>query len=178
MLDTLITSKTRVKLLVKFFMNTKSSSYLRSLEAEFGVSSNAIRLELNKFEKAGLLNSQFVGNKKLFTANTKHPLFQDIHKILLKQFGIYNIVETTVENLGKLEMIFLTGSFAKGINSEIIDLIFVGDNINEDYLLELIRKAKKLVKRNIKYLLMKVEDFVEFRAKNKDRNFLLLWNSE
>ncbi|MFC2118135.1 ArsR family transcriptional regulator [Bacteroidota bacterium] len=159
-------------------MNSKSSSYLRSLEAEFGVSTNAIRIELNKFEKAGLLQSQFVGNKKLFRANTKHPLFQDIHNILLKQYGIDGIVETVVKNLGKLEMIFLTGSFANGINSEIIDLIFVGDEVNEAYLLELIHKAKKFVKRKVKYLLMKVDEFVEFREKKKDENFLLLWKRE
>ncbi|MFN5885132.1 MAG: ArsR family transcriptional regulator, partial [Bacteroidota bacterium] len=49
MLDTLITSKTRIKLLLKFFLNGNTSSYLRNLESEFGESSNAIRLELNKF---------------------------------------------------------------------------------------------------------------------------------
>jgi len=63
MLDTLITSKTRIKLLLKFFLNSNASSYLRNLEGEFGESTNGIRLELNKFEKAGLLQSQVSGNK-------------------------------------------------------------------------------------------------------------------
>ena len=84
MLDTLITSKTRIKLLLKFFLNSNASSYLRNLEGEFGESTNGIRLELNKFEKAGLLSSRISGNKKLYSANTAHPLFNDIHNILLK----------------------------------------------------------------------------------------------
>ena len=71
MLDTLITSKTRIKLLLKFFLNSNSSSYLRGLESEFGESSNAIRLELNKFEKAGLLTTTTNGNKKMFKADRK-----------------------------------------------------------------------------------------------------------
>ncbi len=50
MLGTLITSKTRVKLLLKFFLNSNAKAHLRGLETEFGESSNAIRLELNRFE--------------------------------------------------------------------------------------------------------------------------------
>ncbi len=50
-------------------------AYLRSLENEFGESSNAIRIELNRFEEAGMLVSFTEGNKKLFKANTEHPLF-------------------------------------------------------------------------------------------------------
>ncbi|HPI15850.1 MAG TPA: ArsR family transcriptional regulator, partial [Spirochaetota bacterium] len=53
MLDALITSKTRVKLLLKFFMNPETRSYLRSLAEEFGESTNAVRVELNRLENAG-----------------------------------------------------------------------------------------------------------------------------
>lgn len=55
MIETLISSKTRVKLLMKFFLNSNNVAYLRSLEEEFQESTNGIRLELNKFEKAGFL---------------------------------------------------------------------------------------------------------------------------
>ena len=81
MLESLITSKTRIKLLLKFFLNSKATAYLRNLEAEFGESTNAIRVELNRFEKAGLILSQTSGNKKVYQANTQHPFFSDIHKI-------------------------------------------------------------------------------------------------
>ncbi len=74
MLETLISSKTRIKLLLKFFLNSKTTSYLRGLESEFGDSTNAIRLELNRLEKAGMLTAFMQGNKKMFTANTDHPL--------------------------------------------------------------------------------------------------------
>ena len=78
MLETLITSKTRVKLLVKFFLNPQNKSYLRGLSEEFGESTNSIRLELNSFEEAGMLKSEMEGNKKLFKANPSFPLFEDL----------------------------------------------------------------------------------------------------
>ena len=68
MIETLISSKTRVKLLLKFFLNSRTTAYLRSLESEFGESTNAIRIELNKLENAGMLRATLNGNKKYFQA--------------------------------------------------------------------------------------------------------------
>lgn len=71
MLETLITSKTRIKLLTKFFLNPQARAYLRGLKETFGESGKAVRLELNRFEHAGLLCSEMEGNRKVYTANTK-----------------------------------------------------------------------------------------------------------
>ena len=84
MIEALISSQTRIKLLLKFFLNSKTKAYLRGLESEFGESTNAIRLELNRFEKAGMLSSEIEGNRKFFTANTAHPLYRELHNIVLK----------------------------------------------------------------------------------------------
>jgi DNA-binding transcriptional ArsR family regulator len=127
MIETLISSKTRVKLLLKFFLNSKNSSYLRGLEAEFGESTNAIRFELNKLEEAGLLSSELRGNKKYFKANTTHPFFGDIHSQLLNYTGLVGILERIVESLGDLKYVFVVEKLAKGLSSDIVDLVFVGD---------------------------------------------------
>ena len=142
MIETLISSKTRIKLLLKFFLNSRTTAYLRGLESEFGESTNAIRLELNRFEEAGMLTSNMQGNKKIFRANTQHPLFDEIHSIIRKQIGLDHIVETVVERLGDVEQVYLAGQFARGIDSQIIDLIFIG-NIDKMYLINLIEKAEK-----------------------------------
>ncbi|MCF8367416.1 MAG: ArsR family transcriptional regulator [Bacteroidales bacterium] len=178
MLDTLITSKTRVKLLLKFFLNSNSRSYLRNLETEFGESTNSIRLELNKFEKAGLLQTELDGNKKYFRANTNHPLFNDIHNILLKQIGFDKIIERVLEKLGHLDKAYVTGDFAKGINNEIIDLIFVGDDIDVEYLIRLIDKTEKLIKRKIRYVVFGRDEFMTFAKSQKESDLLILWKNE
>jgi len=158
MLDTLITSKTRIKLLLKFFLNGNTSSYLRNLESEFGESSNAIRLELNKFEEAGLLNTSLEGNKKLFKANTQHPLFKDIHNILLKYTGLDKITEQVISRLGNIEAVYLVGDLARGLDSPIIDLIFVGD-IDKNYLIKLTEKAENVIHKKVRFVIFNTNEF-------------------
>lgn len=174
MLDTLITSKTRIKLLLKFFLNSNSSAYLRSLENEFGESTNSIRIELIRFEKAGLLKSQYKGNKKFFRANTEHPLFNAINNLLRKHLGFDRIIETVVKKLGEIKCVFVVGDFARGIDNNIIDLIFIG-NINKNFLVELIEKAEKLIKRRIRYLVFTPDEFENYRKNKKGIEPLLLW---
>ena len=154
MLDTIVTSKTRIKLLIKFFLNSGTSSYLRDLETEFGDSTNSIRLELNRFEEAGMLVSRVEGNKKLFRANTAHPLFKDIHNILLTITGIDQIIESVLNRLGGLEEAWLVGDFAAGRNSKVIDLVLVGIDINVDNLIDYISKAESMISRKIRYLIL------------------------
>jgi hypothetical protein len=178
MLDTLITSKTRIKLLLKFFLNSNSRSYLRNLETEFGESTNSIRLELNKFELSGLLKSEIDGNRKYFMANTDHPLFKDIHNILLKQIGFDKIIERVIEKLGNLDKVFVAGDFARGIDNHIIDLIFVGDNINQVYLVKLVEKTESFINRKINYLVFGKDEAETFLRTQNEEDLLILWKSE
>lgn len=176
MLNTLITSKTRVKLLLKFFLNTKTSSYLKHLEAEFEDSSNGIRLELNKFEKAGLLLSETIGNKKMYRANKDHSLFNDIHNILLKYTGIDQLIDKVVKELGNVYRVYLVGSFARGLESNMIDIILIGD-INREYLINLTTKAEKLIEKKIRFVLYSEEEFNKDKNKILSEAHLLIWSA-
>tara|TARA_B110000093_G_scaffold80134_1_gene86964 strand:- start:2925 stop:3455 length:531 start_codon:yes stop_codon:yes gene_type:complete len=175
MIETLISSKTRVKLLLKFFLNSNNSSYLRGLEAEFGESSNSIRLELNKLENAGLLSSNLQGNKKYFQANTKHPLYKDINSILLKFTGLDKIVEIVIGKLGALERVFVLGDLAKGLSSEVIDLVFVGE-IEKIYLFDLVQKVEQKLNKKIKYVCYSSSEFSDEEFKTNHTDYLLLWS--
>ena len=175
MLDTLITSKTRLKLLLKFFLNSGSKAYLRQLESEFGESSNAIRLELNRFEKANLLTTSTTGNKKYYRANTLHPLFPDINNILLKYVGFDQIVDKVVRKLGNLKCAYIVGDFAQGRDNNIIDLIFVCNGIDREYLARLIEKVEKLINRKVRYVIFDEEEFRNYATNTEEENVLLLW---
>ena len=175
MLDTLITSKTRLKLVLKFFLNSNNASYLRSLATEFDESTNSIRTELNRFEHAGLLNSFLQGNKKMYQANTNHPLFPDIHNILLKHTGVDQIIERILINIGELKQAWAVGEFAKGMNSSIIDLILVGKNIEVSYLASLIIKTESMINRRIRYIILSEKESKEYLKTFPEA--LLLWKS-
>jgi len=71
MLETIIKSKTRIKLLIKFFFIDNNRGYLWGMEKEFGETINAVRHEVNNFVDAGLLTSELEGNKRFYKANTK-----------------------------------------------------------------------------------------------------------
>ncbi|MBI9035731.1 MAG: ArsR family transcriptional regulator [Bacteroidales bacterium] len=173
-LESLITSKTRIKILLKFFLNVQMKSYLRGLEAEFGESSNAIRLELNRMEEAGLLEAESEGNRKVFHANTKHPLFNDLHSIIRKHVGLDSIVEEIAEKLGDLKRVYLTGSFAKGQDSQIVDLLLVAESIDKTYLNTLVEKAEDLINRKIRLLTIKPEEESSFL---KNEPCFLIWSN-
>ena len=137
MIETLISSKTRIKLLLKFFLNSNTTAYLRGLEDEFGESTNSIRLELNRFDKAGFLESHSQANKKVFKVNVKHPLFKDINNIVLKLVGLDHVMDYVLKQMGDLKKVYLVGNLLNGKDDEIIDLVLVGD-INEFFLKDLI----------------------------------------
>ena len=147
MLDSLVTSKTRIKLLLKFFINPGTKAYLRELAKEFGESTNSVRLELNRLTKANLLVSQNSGRTILYNANTDHTLFRDIQSIALKYVGIDHIIDNMVQSLGEVKAAYIIGDYAKGQDSGIIDLVLIGE-INHAILQQLIEKTEKLINHN------------------------------
>lgn len=177
MLEALITSKTRIKLLLKFFLNSSNRDYLRGLESEFGDSTNSIRIELNKLEAAGLLESSISGNKKLFNANTKHPLFPDINSILMKFTGLDQLFVRVINQLGDINEVYLIGDLGRGVDSELIDLVFVG-NVNRDFLNVLIEKAEKHIKKKIRYVLFSINEFKDKKHLIINDKDLLLWKHD
>lgn len=175
MIESLISSKTRIKVLLKFFLNHKNVSYLRGLEQEFGDSTNSIRVELNRFEKSGLLTSFLQGNKKFFKANVEHPLYADIHNIVIKHIGFDTIIVNILEKLGSLRSVYVLGSFARGIDSSVIDLMLIGD-IDKPYFMQLVDKVEALMSRRIRHIIYTEEENIDWSQFTNDP--LLLWTNE
>jgi hypothetical protein len=160
---------------MKFFLNSGTTGYLRGLASEYNESTNAIRLELNRFEQAGLITSSFSGNKKMFTANPRHPLFRDIHNILMKHTGIDQVINEVVKNLGNVVRAWLTGDMAAGSDSHTIDIILVGKNIDNSYLAQLKAKAEKMTDRAIHTLIISPAEEKQYLSTEK--HTLLLWEN-
>ena len=178
MISSLITSQTRIKLLKKFFLNSSTKAHLRGLESEFGESSNSIRIELNRLEGAGLLKSLRDGNKKIFQANCTHPLYHDIHNIILKESGIDRVIEKVIYRIGHLISVYLTGDFARGKDGPVIDLILIGSNIDTEYLARKVEQAEELVGRKVSYIVLDPDEADAVLLKLKPTDLLPLWNLE
>ena len=176
MLDSLITSKTRIKLLMKFFLNPGTSAYLRSLADEFGESTNSVRVELNRLSEAGLLESADEGRTKVYRANTTHPLFPEVQRIVAKTVGLDRLVEQVVSRLGNVELAFITGDYAKGKDSGLIDLVLVGE-IDTAYTQSLVRKLEELIGRKIRGLLLDQKEFKRLRKRFEEEPQLVIWTN-
>lgn len=153
MLETIITSKTRLNLLIKFFVNITNKGYLNSLANEFGESTNSVRKELNNLSSAGYLTRKYVNNKVIYAANRKHPLFDVLQSIVRKHLGIEAIVKNILLNIGHIDKIILIGDYAHGIDSGSIEVLIVGKKINKEYLETIKPKIEKKIKRKINFLI-------------------------
>ena len=176
MLDSLITSQTRIKLLLKFFLNPESRSYLRELADEFGESTNSVRVELNRLTEAGLLCSADEGRTKVYRANTKHPLFPEIHSMVRKFTGIDQLIPQVLSKLGDIHSAYVVGDYARGMDSGIIDLVLVGE-ADKVYLQNLIDKVEPMLHRKIRFLTLSEDELEKFKAQLKLDEAIELWSS-
>jgi len=149
LLGPLIISKTRLKLLLRFFLNQNLSGYLQGLSKELDENTNSIRVELNRLEEAGLLSSELQGRRKLYQVNLAHPLTSDITSIVRKVSGIDALVERVVENLPGLKQVWICGDLARGVESETIDALLVGEQLDRAYIGGLSGKAEKLTGKKV-----------------------------
>jgi hypothetical protein len=151
MLDYLITSKTRLKLLVKFFSNVKNQGHLRGLADEFGESTNSIRKELNHLSEAGFLLKVADKNRIEYQANPQHPLFSNLQDIIRNYLGFDRLVEAVLERMGEVNEVILVGDYAQGIDSGTIEVVIKGDSLNENYLDHLTGRIEELIDRKVNF---------------------------
>ncbi len=149
-IDNLLNGKIRVKLLTRLLLNPASRVYLRGLEKDFGVSSNTVRVELNKLSDLKLIEvDETEGNVKQYKANVKHPMFTPLRNFILKQFGFESLIEQVFQKLGDVESVYITNDWAEGKESTFVDLVVVGD-VNKTYMNRLIEHAEKLIQKKIR----------------------------
>jgi len=177
MLDTLITSKTRVKLLLKFFLNPGTKSYLRGLATEFGESTNAIRVELNRLTEAKLLKSVNSGRTVEYRANKHHSLFKDLQSVVKKFVGLDKVAEELAAKLGDIQAAYVIGDYAKGIDSGLIDLVLVGQ-VDDEKLKEVTEKTEGLIDRKIRTLVLKQSDLKKLDERLDLKHALFIWGKE
>ena len=172
----LIASKTRIKLLIRFFFNPQAKSYLRELAKEFNVSTNSVREELNQLTRTELLTSKKSGRQVHYMANQEHPLFPELKSMVSKVMGIDQVIDSIVKRLGDLESAYLIDDYAEGKDTGIIDLLLVG-NIDQYHLNDLSRKTEQYIKRKIRSLVLSRDEYNDILPKLEKRPRVLIWEA-
>tara|TARA_Y100001980_G_C14523276_1_gene298667 strand:+ start:715 stop:1260 length:546 start_codon:yes stop_codon:yes gene_type:complete len=174
MLESLITSKTRVKLLMKFFLNPGTQAYLREIASEFGESSNGIRLELNRLSKAKIITVENIGRTVSYSANKKHSLFNEIQSLVRKYAGLDKLTETLIKKLGDVKTAYLVGDYARGIDSGLIDIVLLG-KINQAELMRIAERRGKDISRKIRPLVLTEKELRDLWNQLNMDQALLIW---
>ena len=151
MLNQLITSKTRLRLLIKFFVSQANRGYLNGLATEFKESTNSIRKELNHLSEAGYLEKYKDNHKIAYKANIKHPMFEILQKVVYKHLGLEEIVDHVLNKMGEVMQIHLIGDYAKGLDSGKIEVLLIGSDLNSSYISSLEKKIEGIIERKVKF---------------------------
>ena len=177
LLSGIISSKTRIKILMRFFFNPMTRSYLRELAKEFNVSSNAVREELNQLTNTNLLRSEKNGRQVYYMANTEHSLFPELKSMVGKVMGIDQVIDGIVSRLGELEKAYLIGDYAEGKDTGIIDILLVG-NVDQYHLNDLSRKTECYINRKIRSLVLDHEEYRALWPELEQKPHLLIWTTK
>jgi len=173
----LITSKTRIKILMRLFLNPKQNAYLRELADEFNASPSQVREELRQLNDAGFLENRKNGRQIQYRANQKHPLFHELQSMVQKALGMDRILDSILHRLGNLEEAYLIDDYAEGKDTGIIDLVLVG-NIDQENLIDLVRKTERYIDRKIRTLVLDMNEWEDLKQNLTKRPLLKLWQQK
>lgn len=168
-LSDIITSKVRKKILELFFSNLKEMYHVRGIVREVGEEINAVRRELTRLEKVGVLKKEPRGNRVYYWARPDYPLYGDLLAVVSKSVGLGADIVNNRGKIGKLSFVMFSGRFARGKDKkheDDVDILVIGNVILPE-LATLIRTQESKSSKEINYTVMSREEF-DFRKKRRD----------
>lgn len=168
MLQHIIPSKARRKILEFFFHHPMENFYLRKIVREISEEVNAVKRELDILSDEKLLLKERRLNKIYYSLNKNYHLYDEFTRIFAKTTELANAIYKNQSALGKIKFVAVSLKFAKNliIKEDEIYLLFVGIVVIAE-VEGLIHDAEKTFGRSINYTVMTEDEFV-FRKKNND----------
>lgn len=168
MLKNLFISKVRIRILEKYMSDTKASYHVRGLVRELGEEINAVRRELLNLQDAGILKSAKDGNKLVYKIDKTCPIIWELRAMFFKESKLGKQLYQSFSTVEGLSVVIVTEALMKGKyeSNEDIDMLMIGEVKIKD-LNSVVSSLEKELGRELKYAVLKVEDF-EFGKKKKD----------
>ncbi len=168
MLEDLIISRVRVKLLQIFLSEPGQMIHVRELVRRSKEEINAVRRELAHMDKAGMVSKEHRANRLYYTFRKDYPLYYDLLELITKTTGLGGGILKNKNKLGRIKFAMLSGKFARNIpgSTEKVDLLIVGTVVIPE-VAALVREEEVRRGREIFFTPMTEEEF-SFRKKKKD----------
>jgi len=171
-LETLLGSKLRAKVLGWLFTHSDERYFVRQLTALVEEDSTNVSRELARLERNGLLISTMEGKQKYYQANRQSPLFNELHGIIVKTVGAADVLRSALApSIAKIRVAFILGSTASGDERRRsdIDVMIVGSISFED-VVSLLSGAEEKLGREVNPV---VYPMTEFKQKIRESHHFL-----
>jgi uncharacterized protein len=128
LLAEMLSSRGRAEIFRLLFSGTVSELHNREIERRSGLSESAVRQELNKLKRLGLLISRKDSNRVYYQANRDHPLYKDIQNLVLKTSGLVDVLRKALSDKS-IQIALVFGSIASGEETarSDVDLLVIGE---------------------------------------------------
>lgn len=168
MLEELFISRVRVKVLQLFLANPNALFHVREIVRRVSEEINAVRRELARMEKYGLLQSEWRANRRLYRFRKDYLYYKELLSLVSKSTGLGGSIIKNRIKLGKIKFAFLSTRFLKGMPSDAddVDLLVVGSIVLPE-LQALIADEQAKRETEINYSFMDEAEF-KFRVKRRD----------
>jgi DNA-binding transcriptional ArsR family regulator len=168
MLEALFVSKVRVKLLKIFLSQPGRSFYVRELVRAAKEEINAVRRELSRMQKHGLVTSEWRGNRRYYTFRQDYLFFPELLALVAKTSGLGGDIVKNRAKIGKIKYVVLSREFLRGVKPgpKDVSLLVVGKVVLPE-LASLVRAEEARRGFEINYTVMSEEEF-GFRKQRRD----------
>lgn len=168
MLEELFVSRVRVKILQLFLSSEDSLFHVREIVRRVSEEINAVRRELSRMEKYGMVSSEWRANRRLYKFRKDYIYYKELLSLVAKTTGLGGNLIKNKQKLGKIKFAFISTKFLKGnsVNTDDVDVLVVG-NIVLPELQAIISDEQAKRETEINYSFMDEAEF-KFRVKRRD----------
>lgn len=168
MLENILVSKVRIKMLQHFLLNPRETYHVREIVRQIDEEINAVRRELARMEKASMVRSEWRANRRYYEFRRDYLFYHELMAMINKIGGLGGEIIRNKPKLGKIKFAFISVGFAKGRapNPQEVELLLVGNVVLPE--LAAIVKAEEIKRdREINYTVMTDEEY-KFRVTKRD----------
>jgi hypothetical protein len=168
-LEDIIISRVRVKILELFMLQPKAMFHVRDIVRKVDEEINAVRRELLHMEKSGMVSKEQRANRLFYSFRKDYLLFEELIRLISKTSGLGGAIIKNKAKLGKIKFAMLSGRYAKGLPKKSVgdvDLLLVGTVVLPELgVLVKAEEARRDVELN--YTVMSEEEYL-FRKNRRD----------
>lgn len=167
-MEELFVSKVRVKILQLFLTSAETLFHVREIVRRVDEEINAVRRELSRMEKYGMVSSEWRANRRLYHFKKDYKFYPELLGLVVKTTGLGNDIIQAKNKLGKIKFAMMARRFVENQISgpEDVDVLIVGQIILPE-LQSVIADEQSRREREINYSFMDQSEF-DFRVKRRD----------